>query len=437
MAFVGDDFTGSTDALEQLERGGVPAVLLTTLPTSAMMSQFAAVGAIGVATLCRTRSNTEMDATLPGVFASLAALNAQFVHYKVCSTFDSSPAIGNIGRAIDIATREFQNRLTPLVVGAPSLGRYCVFGNLFARSGLDSPVVRLDRHPTMSRHPVTPMGEADLRRHLSEQTDRPIELIDVLTLDGEPTALFNRLAACADGAVVLFDVLTNRHLATIGAALVELQRREDKPLFVVGSSAIESALTNRWRTLGQIRPREMPPPGAVDRLLVVSGSCSPVTDRQIGWAIDHGFAEIALDAASLSSLATAPAEITAIADRIKNEHDQGRSVVVHTCRGIADPLFASQNPKARSSLGAVLGMLVREVLRGKCVRRVAVAGGDTAGALAAALNIDSLEMVAPHVPGAPVCRARSSAKEVDDVEFIFKGGQVGHDDYFEAVLRGT
>jgi hypothetical protein len=49
--------------------------------------------------------------------------------------------------------------------GPGAAGRYQAFGNLFAT--VEGTAYRLDRHPTMSRHPVTPMTEADLRLHLS------------------------------------------------------------------------------------------------------------------------------------------------------------------------------------------------------------------------------------------------------------------------------
>ena len=39
-------------------------------------------------------------------------------------------------------------------------------------------VYRIDRHPTMSVHPVTPMGEADLRKHFAKQGLERIGLID-------------------------------------------------------------------------------------------------------------------------------------------------------------------------------------------------------------------------------------------------------------------
>ena len=38
----------------------------------------------------------------------------------------------------------------------------------------------------MSRHPVTPMTEADLRRHLSRQTDKRIGLVDFVCPEGRP-----------------------------------------------------------------------------------------------------------------------------------------------------------------------------------------------------------------------------------------------------------
>src|SRR5438067_9472535 len=110
----------------------------------------------------------------------------------------------------------FGSRFVPLVVGAPSLGRYCVFGNLFARCGGESDPYRLDRHPSMSRHPTTPMDEADLRLHLAKQTRTPIGLLDVLAVDAaKPERELDRVVA--DGArAVLIDLLHESQLATVG-----------------------------------------------------------------------------------------------------------------------------------------------------------------------------------------------------------------------------
>src|SRR6185295_9525034 len=115
-----------------------------------------------------------MEAILRPALNALQNLGAPHVHYKVCSTFDSSPKIGSIGRVIDVAVEIFKGPFVPLLVAAPALGRYCVFGNLFAQLGQEGEAFRLDRHPSMGRHPVTPADESDLRLHLARQTGKTI-----------------------------------------------------------------------------------------------------------------------------------------------------------------------------------------------------------------------------------------------------------------------
>jgi 3-oxoisoapionate kinase len=434
LAYYGDDFTGSTDVMEQLVRGGVPTVLFVDPPKAETLARYPHVRAVGVAGQSRAMSPDQMDAALPPAFAALAELAPRFVHVKVSSTFDSSPRVGSIGRTIDIGARVFANRITPLVVGAPSLARYCVFGNLFARSGLDSPLFRLDRHPTMSRHPVTPMDEADIRRHLSRQTDRPIMLVDALTVERGVEACHERLAHAETGAVALFDVLTDQHLGAIGRVLEQLQSREGKPLFVVGSSGVDAALATVWQASGDARENLAPKSaGPVDRILVASGSCSPVTARQVAWAVEQGFAAIPFDFSRLRGSKNYAGELSAIAKRVVTEHDAGRSVIVHAPATVP---AGSGGDLSGATLGEMLGRIMLEVLQAAAVPRVAFAGGDTSSQAARALGIKSLEMVGPLAPGAPLCRACSRFAGVDGVECTFKGGQVGHDDFFSDVLSG-
>ncbi|MBL2103911.1 four-carbon acid sugar kinase family protein, partial [Klebsiella pneumoniae] len=83
---------------------------------------------------------------LPRHLRFLQALGVRICHYKVCSTFDSAPRIGSIGSALEIGRAIYGGRTVPIIVGAPDLGRYQVFGNLFARAGGE--IFRIDRHPT-------------------------------------------------------------------------------------------------------------------------------------------------------------------------------------------------------------------------------------------------------------------------------------------------
>jgi len=163
--------------LEAFTAAGVPTVLFLQPPKPEDLARFPEARCVGLAGQSRGKSPAWMREHLPPVFASLSSLDAPIVQYKVCSTFDSAPEVGSIGQAIDLGVAHTQANWSPMVVGAPRLQRYQVFGHLFAAALGE--VHRIDRHPTMSRHPVTPMHESDLRVHLGHQTARRIGLVNL------------------------------------------------------------------------------------------------------------------------------------------------------------------------------------------------------------------------------------------------------------------
>jgi 3-oxoisoapionate kinase len=422
LSFYGDDFTGSTDAMESLARAGVRTVHFTDPPSRAQLSRHPGIRAFGVAGLTRSMPPDEMERTLRPAFESLRATGAPIVHYKVCSTFDSSPTVGSIGRAIDVGMEVFGADHVPVVAGAPSLGRYCAFGNLFARVGTASDVFRLDRHPSMSRHPVTPMDEADLRSHLGKQTAKPVALLDTVQVDlprDRAMSVYRDLAAGAP--VVLIDLMREAQLATVGALI-------ERSPFVVGSSGVGSALTAYWRETGRVPAGvagTFDPPGDAGPIVVVCGSCSPVTASQIRWATSQGFAQIVFDVTGDD-----PAGVTEAASAsLRN----GKNVVIHTGMGAAEKRVDSGVAK---SIGPALGRILRDVIGATNVRRVIVAGGDTSGQVARALGIESMEMIAELTRGSPLCRATAPNSSADGLQITFKGGQIGPIDFFESVRRG-
>ncbi len=250
FAFYGDDFTGSTDVMEVLQWSGVRTVLFMSTPTPEQLAQFDDLRGLGIAGASRSMSIEQMQATLPDIFAALQQSGAAFVHYKTCSTFDSAPHIGSIGKAIELGRDCFGSHTVPVIVGVPRLGRYQVFGNLFAKSGVERELYRLDRHPTMAQHPVTPMHESDLRRVLAAQTDLAVELVDVLDMDHADAVGLARRIEAGPAAIALIDVLTEEHVAVAGDLLNALADHH-APRFVAGSSGVVAALTHLWREQGQ------------------------------------------------------------------------------------------------------------------------------------------------------------------------------------------
>ena len=452
ISYYGDDFTGSTDAMESLALCGLRTVLFVEAPSPEQLEQFEGLGAFGVAGRTRAMTPDEMERELRPAFSKLRDIQTPVVHYKVCSTFDSSALVGSIGKVIDVGMDVFRSRFVPVLVGSPPIDRYCVFGNLFARSGPESEPFRLDRHPTMSRHPITPMDESDLRLVLGKQTDKKIALFDILKVEAEVEVARSMLDELLDSGpeVVLFDALFDRHLPSVGRLIFSHASR-DNPLFVVGSSGVNAGLGAYWIQAGIIPPPQpFPAPGKCEPILVISGSCSPVTGKQIDYALECGFAEVPIDSVAVAKGGDCRAVLEKASKLAKESLSRGQSVIVHTARGPKDPRIEStvsafqeqglNDLQIRAGSGKVfgeaLGKILRMILTEIKVSRIIVAGGDTAGHSAGQIGIESLEMIAPLTRGSPLCKVRAPGSPADGLEITFKGGQTGKVDFLVTVIDG-
>lgn len=437
IAFYGDDFTGSTDAMEAMTAAGLPTVLFLDTPAPDALARFPHARCVGIAGSARSRSPEWMEANLPGTFAVLASLGAPILHYKVCSTFDSAPTTGSIGRAIDIGTRYMPPGWSPTIVGAPRLRRYQMFGNLFA--AVHGIGYRLDRHPTMSRHPVTPMAEADLRLHLAQQTNRPVELIDMIQL--REGAYVPKSAATP---VVLIDVLDEDTLRAAGQLVWD---NCGKGLFSASSSGLNYALTAHWRAQGwlPVTP-SLPAASPVKVIAAVSGSCSPGTAAQIAHARASGFAVERLDVAAILSADRAEREIERCVVTALSALAKDRSALVFSAEGPDDPAVTGfdacaaaagqSRADAARAVGQALAEVMKRLLDRTTLTRVVVAGGDSSGEVASTLDIEALTVSAGLVPGAPLCRAWSRNPARDGLEIVLKGGQMGGEAFFSQARDG-
>ncbi|MFA9188672.1 four-carbon acid sugar kinase family protein [Flavobacterium magnesitis] len=450
LAYYGDDFTGSTDALEFLTLAGIKTVLFLRHPIQKDLERFPGIQAIGLAGKSRSMSPFEMEAELYPAFETLKDFNPEQVHYKVCSTFDSAPHVGNIGKAIEIGSEVFNQKTTFISPSAPHLGRYCAFGNLFARMGTtgNGEIHRIDRHPSMSKHPVTPADESDLRLHLAKQTSKTIDLINLNTIEAGTAVVLDEIKTKEEKEILFFDGMNQGHLKTIGEVFHHLGK--EKTLFTVGSSGVEMALGLAWNEEKIINNTfEFNHPGKAAPLLVISGSCSPVTGSQIEYALANGFEGIALESKVMHH-DHQEQSIADVAKQIIGKLKEGRNTILHTSIGTTDSRIAETEEYLKQSglnkkeiqkqsskiYGRVLGQIIKEVLKCVKVQRILFAGGDTSSYAASELGIFALEMLAPLAPGAPLCKAISEDELVNGLELNFKGGQVGSSDYFIKVLKG-
>ena len=288
VSFLADDLTGAADVLAQAHRYGLDAVLVvgggdTPLPTDADV--------VGIAGPARSLGGEAFDELVRAQLAQIARTGAEVLLYKVCSTFDSLPTLGSIGRGIELLREQFAG-LGPVAVAPaqPQFGRYTAFSNHFGVFA--DQVHRLDRHPVMSRHPSTPMHEADLRQVLAEQfTDRQVPAAVHLPAyaDGSFTERW-RPARSESVPAFVVDAVTDAHLDEVARALRSAaQTSAPHPSVVVGSGGIMAALA---RTATGRDARQPGPQHASGPVLVVSASASSTTAAQIGDAVTHGWADV-------------------------------------------------------------------------------------------------------------------------------------------------
>lgn len=452
LVFYGDDFTGSTDALEVLTAAGLKCALFLDPPTPELLAELGGFDAIGIAGDSRALSNAEMDAVLPEIFESIKRLSPALIHYKVCSTFDSADSVGSIGHVIELASRIYDVKGVPIIAGNPALGRYCVFGNLYALSKTDHKVHRIDRHPIMRAHPITPMHEADLSIHIGKKKNLSIGKIDIRQLESRPqlSRIVDELSQLHDA--VLFDGTDESHMTAAGQVLTELSSGA-APVFVVGSSGVEYGLTQYWRTAGVFPPRasQAAPLKPADQVLVISGSASPLSQSQIEAAINYGFVELEVDAAALITESRKSAAIRDVVIAAVSQLEEGRSVLIHTAKGPDDPRIEQMikamlqqgvpQDEARvqggKQLAMEVGQVALDILKAFPLKRLVVSGGDTSSQVTKVLAPDALVIKSDISPGAPLCKMHSREPYLKDVEIALKGGQMGDRDYFLKALRGV
>ncbi len=266
---------------------------------------------------------------------------------------------------------------------------------------------------------------------------------------GDVEQLVERIES-EQAAIVLFDILNAQHIQLAGSILERLAQCH-WPRFLVGSSGIVSALTELWKARGVAQPLAQPHGfAAVERLLVFSGSCSPITSRQIDCAQSHGFELIAIRTPDLASDQAAKREIARVVEMAIRSIDRGANVLIHSSRGCADERHRQTIAALQASglddyqvrvhsgqvLGPQFGRILRQILHERPVPRIGIAGGDTSGYLVRDLEIEALEAIAPFTPGVPLCRAHARGP-LDGLELVLKGGQVGPDDIWNRLLTGT
>jgi 3-dehydrotetronate 4-kinase len=411
---IADDFTGATDLAGLLARSGVQVSLRIGVPPEPP-SNTAPLEIIALK--CRTAPVEEAVAESLAALLWLQAAGAQRFFWKYCSTFDSTPQ-GNIGPVAEALMAALGTTQTIYCPAFPENGRSIFMGNLFVG---EQP---LGESP-MKDHPLTPMRDSNLMRLLQPQVTRPVGLINRLVVAKGSAALSDGLAQRArDGiAHVVVDAVADDDLQVIAEACHDMR-------LLTGGSAVAMPLPALWMEQGHVKAQSTTRTKRFESgpALVLSGSCSAMTNRQVLAYVSQGHPAFKLN----------PLELA------ENGADAAIAWLSAQSADSMPLIYATAAPDdvraAQQKLGFEhAGQLVEATLAACAVkardlgfRRFIVAGGETSGAVAKALGVSRLDIGTEIAPGVPWCFAETAGH---DVAITLKSGNFGAEDFFSRALK--
>ena len=411
LGCIADDFTGATDLASMLVRHGMATVQLIGVPADAVDPGDAQ--AVVVALKSRTIDADQAIGQSLAALEWLRARGAAQILFKYCSTFDSTER-GNIGPVSEALLEALGPDFTIACPALPENGRSIYLGHLFVGEQLLS-----DTH--MRHHPLTPMTDSNLVRVLQRQSKAPVGLVPYPTVESGPEAIRVRCDELRAQGVrqAIADAVSDRHLLALGAAAADLA-------LITGGAGSAMGLPENFRRQGLLAAglgadRLPHTPG---REAILAGSCSAATLGQIERHRAAGRPTFVLDPIALTDGGDDVARALAFAEK-----HLGAGPVLISSSAPPEEVASVQERLGRERAGAAVEEAMAAIAQGlvaQGVRRLVVAGGETAGAVVGALGIKGLRIGPPIDPGVPWTTSLGEPP----LALALKSGNFGAPDFF-------
>lgn len=421
MIVIADDFTGSNDTGVQLaKKGARTEVMLTPEQKPSRHADVLVINTESRALPAALATQAVQQALAPWCAGGLTPL----VYKKIDSTFR-----GNVGAEVAAAMRAAGRTLAVIAAAIPAAGR-TTQGGLCLVNG--TPLLQTE----FASDPKTPITSSRIAELIALQSTIPVHEVSLEDVRrGGLSALLSAFAADGECMVVV-DALEERDLSLIAHAVCE---QKQVPL-LVGAAGLANALpASTFMQEKQALP-----------VLVVAGSMSEATRRQVDKALCQGRAKVVdIDASRLAS-SDFQQEMASVTELACSQLGRQQHTILRTSRSaedraMIDSLCAGLGI-SRQELGELLsqrlGVITLRIIERARIGGLFLTGGDIATAVASALGAEGYRIKSEVAPCIPCGTFVNS--EIDDLPVITKAGGFGSDTtlcdvlyFIEEMYRGN
>lgn len=409
LGAIADDLTGATDLANTLVQNGVRVAQVIGVPDGNI--DIGEAQAVVIALKSRTLPVAKAVHQSLQALEWLRAQNVRQILFKYCSTFDSTEK-GNIGPVTEALLDRLDVDFTLICPAFPANGRRVFQGHLFVDDMLlsDSP---------MKDHPLTPMRDASVIRLMQAQSQWPVGLIPLSDVIAGPQAIARKIDELRAQGIRhgVIDAICDDDLHVIGQAAASHR-------LITGGSAVAMGLPENLRKAGLLGMSQPPViPASKGRSVVLAGSCSAATRRQI----EHVTKKWPTQKLQVDRIAQGHNITSEVVDWAVRQPDD-TPVLIY---GSADPaeVLRMQQLFGKDVAGRMMENALGKIavaLRAKGFGRYVVAGGETSGAVVASLGISALGIGPEITPGVPWTHTIGQ----DGLALALKSGNFGQDDFF-------
>ncbi|PRX40123.1 uncharacterized protein YgbK (DUF1537 family) [Planifilum fimeticola] len=388
VGIIADDLTGANDSGSQFSAKGLSAAVLfdSGLTEAKDLSR---VDVVAIDTDSRALSAGRAYEKSRRAAEWLYAAGTRHIYKKIDSSLR-----GNWGAEVDAVMDVFRPDFAVIAPAFPRMGRT-------TRNGIHQidgiPVDRTE----MSRDPKTPVTESDLLRILSAQSRRRAHLVSEQELDRlkEKGSEWKRRGV----ELLVFDAERDEHLGKIARSVAQSGFR----VLWVGSAGLAGWLPEALSLTGKSSisaTGQRAPQRRADRVLVVAGSQSSVTKRQILRLVETNEVQpLVLDVPAILDPAEWKARRGTFVEEANKAFASGKDVAItlnSEKRRLNQEGWAHRDAALRivDRLGELTSRLVAFHPRLGLV----LTGGDTARAVCRHLGIGGIRLMEEMAPGIPL-----------------------------------